>query len=179
MATANALDSQVTAAQLAELADLPYFRVDAHRNVVELSPAMERLTGFAANEVIGRSCLRVHRCEECLRGCGVFENLHVADQRLELYRADGSTVSVRKSGRVLIDEAGDVAGAIEVVRRLDADGPTGVSDAVADPALQSEEREVAEIRHALQRARYRRTDAAHALGMSRTTLWRKMREYGL
>ena len=109
---------QTSAAALAEIADLPYFRVDADRNVVEMSPAMERLTGFAAEDAIGRSCLNIHRCEECLGGCGVFDAHTVLNRHLELYRADGSTVSVQKSGRVLLDEQGRITGAIEVVRPL-------------------------------------------------------------
>ena len=35
------------------------------------------------------------------------------------------------------------------------------------------------IRAALDANQWRRSDAAAALGMSRTTLWRKMREHGL
>ncbi|MGB5176693.1 MAG: helix-turn-helix domain-containing protein, partial [Thermoanaerobaculia bacterium] len=35
------------------------------------------------------------------------------------------------------------------------------------------------IRSALEAHQWRRTEAAEALGMSRTTLWRKMREHGL
>jgi transcriptional regulator with GAF, ATPase, and Fis domain len=40
-----------------------------------------------------------------------------------------------------------------------------------------ETEEVARIRVALKQARYRREEAASLLGMSRTTLWRKMKEY--
>ena len=43
--------------------------------------------------------------------------------------------------------------------------------------IASEEKEL--IRAALATHRWRREPAAEALGMSRTTLWRKMREYGL
>ena len=158
------------AAVLAELADLPYFRVDGDRNVVEMSPAMERLTGFEAVDIVGGSCLRVHRCEECLKSCGVFDNHTVTDKHLELYRADGSTVQVRKSGQVFLDEDGEITGAIEVVFPLEE----------SEPALPPQAREEKEtIQRALEEARYRRADAADRLGMSRTTLWRKMREYGL
>ena len=159
-----------SAAALAEIADLPYFRVDADRNVVEMSPAMERLTGFRAEDAIGGSCLNIHRCEECLAGCGVFDSHTVLDRHLELYRADGSTIHVRKSGRVFVDDAGRITGAIEVVRPLD-EGPPEATDGTAS--------EIDTIREALAATRYRRTDAARVLGMSRTTLWRKMREYGL
>jgi DNA-binding NtrC family response regulator len=37
--------------------------------------------------------------------------------------------------------------------------------------------EVDRIRQALKRTQYRREEAASLLGMSRTTLWRKMKEY--
>jgi PAS domain S-box-containing protein len=163
-----------TAAMLAEVADLPYFRVDAERNVVELSPAMERLTGFAAGDVLGRSCLRLHRCAECLQGCGVFDHHQVTDMRLELFAADGSTVTVRKSGRVFLDDDGRISGALEVVRPL-----SDCDQDEAPAASQARPGEANRIRRALETARYRRSDAARSLGMSRTTLWRKMREYGL
>lgn len=176
--------TQTSAAALAEIADLPYFRVDADRNVVEMSPAMERLTGFAAEDAIGRSCLNIHRCEECLGGCGVFDAHTVLNRHIELYRADGSTVSVQKSGRVLLDEQGRITGAIEVVRRLRDDSEHGSAVSVEPgleltPAAAAASAEIEAIRQALTETRYRRTEAARLLGMSRTTLWRKMREYGL
>ena len=188
-------DGRTSAAALAEIADLPYFRVDADRNVVEMSPAMERLTGFRAEDAIGRSCLNIHRCEECLGGCGVFDAHTVLDKHLELYRADGSTVRVRKSGRVLLDETGRITGAIEVVQPLvadpTADAPRSDDETVLQPAVAVEpgcevtpeaaaaRAEIESIRAALNESKYRRTEAARRLGMSRTTLWRKMREYGL
>ena len=42
-----------------------------------------------------------------------------------------------------------------------------------------ESHEVRRIRAALEQAHYRKGAAADLLGMSRTTLWRKMREHGL
>jgi len=155
---------------LAELANLPYFRVDADRNVVEMSPAMERLTGFEARDIVGGSCLRVHRCEECLRGCGVFDNHTVVEKDLVLYRADSSTVHVRKSGQVFLDQEGEITGAIEVVFPLEES---------ARPLAPEPRGEREAIRKALEGVRYHRTEAAERLGISRTTLWRKMREYGL
>ncbi|MEQ9400375.1 MAG: sigma 54-interacting transcriptional regulator [Longimicrobiales bacterium] len=111
---------------LAALTDAAWFQVDRNRNVVSLSPAMARLTGFSPDDVVGRSCITLNRCEECLRGCGVFDNGSVRDVPLSLYRADGSTVDVIKSGMVLRDPHGAVAGAVEVVRPAEAhadDGP--------------------------------------------------------
>jgi PAS domain S-box-containing protein len=117
----------VTADALAELADLAYFQVDADRNVVAISPAMERLTGFRAEDVLGRSCLTVNRCQECLKGCGVFRHGILHDAHLKLFRADGSEVEVLKSGRVFRDENGEITGAIEVVQ------PTGEDELLLRP----------------------------------------------
>jgi DNA-binding NtrC family response regulator len=47
------------------------------------------------------------------------------------------------------------------------------------PAPPAEGRERAQILAALDSARWRREEAARTLGISRTTLWRKMREYGI
>ena len=173
-----------SAAMLAEIADVPYFRVDARRLVVEMSPAMERLTGFTADQAVGRSCLNLHRCEECLGGCGVFDQHTVMNRHLELYRADGSTVRVRKSGRVLLDEDGRITGAIEVlwpagVASFDGSAVEVAPECEVTPAAATARDEITAIRGALESTRYNRTEAARLLGMSRTTLWRKMREYGL
>ena len=49
----------------------------------------------------------------------------------------------------------------------------------AEITIDSPASELERIRNALDAHQWRRTEAAAALGMSRTTLWRKMREYGL
>jgi PAS domain S-box-containing protein len=103
---------------LADVADLAYFQVDENRDIVSVSPALERITGFKAEDVIGRSCLTMIRCKECLRGCGVFQDKEVKDVPLTLYRADGSTVDVLKSGRAFV-EGDRVMGALETVRLAD------------------------------------------------------------
>jgi len=150
--------------------DLSCFWVDADRNVVAVTPAMERLTGFEARDVIGRSCLLLHRCPECLKGCGVFQQGIVENKELDLFRADGSPVRVRKSGVVFRGEDGRPRSAFEIVEPLEAD-EAGWSAAERD--------EAARIRRALEETRYHRAEAAGKLDMSRTTLWRKMKRYGL
>ena len=100
---------------LAEIADLAFFQVDENRDIVSVSPALEEITGFKAEEVMGRSCLTMIRCRECLRGCGVFQDKEVKDVPLTLYRADGTTVEVLKSGRAFL-EGDRVMGALETVR---------------------------------------------------------------
>ncbi|MFC1531032.1 sigma 54-interacting transcriptional regulator [Gemmatimonadota bacterium] len=101
--------------RLMDLADLAWFEVDAERNIVAMSPALERITGFEAADVMGRSCLTAIRCSECLKGCGVFRHGTVRRAQLKIFRADGSEVDVLKSGQVLRDESGDITGAIEIL----------------------------------------------------------------
>jgi len=113
---------------LADLADLAYFQVDADRNVVAMSPALERITGFRAEDVLGRSCLTVIRCNECLRGCGVFKHGLVRNVPITLYREDGTEVHVLKSGRVFRDDEGNITGAIEVVRPVETDAGNQTAD---------------------------------------------------
>ncbi|NIP78686.1 MAG: AAA family ATPase, partial [Gemmatimonadetes bacterium] len=50
---------------------------------------------------------------------------------------------------------------------------------IPDHLSPSEAAEAREILDALARTRYSRPDAARLLGISRTTLWRKMKQYGL
>lgn len=61
--------------------------------------------------------------------------------------------------------------------------PDAVVEALPGPTpeerAQSPASELEKIRDALDAHQWRRSQAATALGMSRTTLWRKMREYGL
>lgn len=118
---------------LADLAGVGYFQVDGDRNVVAVSPELERITGFSADEVVGRSCLDLIRCRECLKGCGVFERGQVQDVRLDLYRKDGSEITVIRSGRAIRKDDGSVAGAIETVRLADDAGAgTGCSAVPAE-----------------------------------------------
>ena len=125
-------------AGLADLADLAYFEVDAARNLVAMSPALERITGFDAEDVLGRSCLTVIRCDECRQGCGVFKFKEVLDVPITLSRKDGSTVEVYKSGRTFLDDDGEITGAIEVV--VPAEGhvqPARNASATVDSIMRS------------------------------------------
>jgi PAS domain S-box-containing protein len=103
---------------LAEIAEVAFFQVDENRDIVSVSPALEKITGFKAEEVMGRSCLTMIRCRECLRGCSVFQDKEVRDVPLTLYRADGTTVDVLKSGRAFV-EGDRVVGALETVRLVE------------------------------------------------------------
>jgi transcriptional regulator with PAS, ATPase and Fis domain len=91
------------------------FVVDRDRKVVAWSDGATELLGFARDEVLGEHCLKSNRCRECIRGCGIAEHGTVRDVALTLYRADGLPVRVRKTARAFFDDAGELAGGIEVL----------------------------------------------------------------
>lgn len=157
-----------------ELAGLAWFQVDGDRNVVAMSAAMEDLTGISAEQALGRPCIYLSRCHECLRHCGIFEQGWVKDHHLTLYGQMGEEIPVAKSGQVLLDVDGRITGAVEFVNRLRPGN--GMDECVEDESGVGEANRIAQV---LKDTRYNRTEAAKQLGISRTTLWRKMREHGL
>ena len=59
------------------------------------------------------------------------------------------------------------------------DLPREIAHHVVDASAKSIQSEPERLRAALESHRWRREETARALGMSRATLWRRMREYGL
>ncbi len=102
--------------ELAELAGLAAFRVDAERNLVAWSRGVAELTGYEPEDVLGLPCVVALRCPECMGGCDVFDRGHVRDIPLTLRRKDGSLLRVRKSGATVLDRRGGIGGAVEVLR---------------------------------------------------------------
>jgi len=113
--------------RIEQLAGVGWFEVDAERNLTAVSTELERITGFAATEVIGKPCISLIRCRECLQGCGVFRDGRVENARLAVFTKDGDEIEVVRSGELIRDIDGTVTGAIESVRRVDDRSSTAFS----------------------------------------------------
>ncbi len=101
---------------LAELMpDAGVFAVDENRRIIYWSPGAEKLLGFKAEEVLGDYCLKSSRCEQCMKGCGISEHGEIGGIPIEMFRADGSTIRVRKWGRSFKDPQGRFQGGIEIL----------------------------------------------------------------
>lgn len=116
------LDGEIGAALLENLSDGVYF-VDRDRRVLYWNRAAERITGFAAGEVLGRRCrdMILNHCDEtgtvlCGDRCPLLATILDGRQReahVYLHHKDGHRKPVRVSAAPLHDAAGEVAGAVE------------------------------------------------------------------
>ncbi len=126
---------------LADTAAEAIFLVDRDRNVVFFNHRAEELTGFRREEVLGRHCLTGFRCATCLESCTLFARGRVASPELQIFRKDGRRARVSKSGHVVRDGRGAIAGAVEVFRELadsapaEQSGDADVSFAAVDRAM--------------------------------------------
>lgn len=98
--------------------------VDRRRRITFWNPAAERLTGFAAGDVIGHPCRDgiLNHVDEtgrllCRTGCPLLKTMRSGEpsrMHVFLHHRDGHRVPVEVSAAVLRDESGRVTGAVEV-----------------------------------------------------------------
>ncbi len=126
------LPDQRAVAWIERLTHRGCFAVDAERSIVAIGPLAERITGYDAREVLQRHCLSAVRCHRCVEGCGVMERGMIDNVPLTLYRKDGSSIEIRKSGVALRDDDGELVGAVELIWEAEAGDP-------ADGAMAAEQ----------------------------------------
>jgi PAS domain S-box-containing protein len=96
--------------------------IDTEGRIVAVNPAAERLTGYRADELVGRSC-RVLGCTGCqvwgrgpgLDWCTLYAKGSVRARRCMITTRDGRSVHVVKNAQVLRDSEGLSIGAVETL----------------------------------------------------------------
>ncbi len=96
--------------------------VDPKGRIVAANPAAERITGYAAHEMIGKSC-RILNCTGCdiigqgagAKWCSLFRKGAVREKRCLITHKDRHTVHIIKSAAVLRDQDGEILGAVETL----------------------------------------------------------------
>jgi len=117
--------------------------VDPSGKTMAVNPAAERLTGYRAEELIGKSC-RILDCTGCEiigqgvaeKWCGLFAKGDVKAKKCLITNKENRSVNVIKNASVLRDEKGKIIGAVETL--------TDMSDLVR------QQQEIIQLRKSLQ-----------------------------
>jgi PAS domain S-box-containing protein len=172
--------------------------IDRDFIITSFNRAAEQATGCERSQALGRRCQEVMRHRVCrhIGKCPVPRLLATKRDCVtrRYYATDdqGQPLPFSLSAFALRDESGEIVGAIETFRNLAATGtaaqPAGVPPGLAlgkkglrAPAnlriLEASQRQV--ILEVLRRHGWNRAGVCAELGLSRTTLWRKMRRLNI
>ncbi|MFP4446922.1 MAG: sigma-54 interaction domain-containing protein [Desulfosudaceae bacterium] len=101
------------------------FTLDKEGAITSWNPAMERITGYSAEEALGQPChlMEFSECfgKTCPTGfaeCGIFEYGRVDAKECFMRHKDGYDVPIMKSARLVKDEKNAVIGVVETVTDL-------------------------------------------------------------
>jgi PAS domain S-box-containing protein len=98
------------------------FTVDGECIVTSFNKAAERITGFRADEAIGKHCFEIFRTEVCHKRCALRDTLAmhepVDNARVTIITRDGREVPITVSTTVLRDDDGAILGGVEFFRDL-------------------------------------------------------------
>ncbi|MBM4289133.1 MAG: PAS domain-containing protein [Deltaproteobacteria bacterium] len=94
--------------------------VDMTGTILSVNQAMENLTGYSRQELVGRSCA-VIRSDSCFdpqltekgKYCALFQCGQLKRAKCALVKKDGSLLHVLKNAALLRDEQGNVVGGVE------------------------------------------------------------------
>jgi PAS domain S-box-containing protein len=90
--------------------------------VTSFNRSAERITGYTAEEVVGRPCREIFKSRGCESACPVRELMHsdksVVEVEMDIASRDGSLIPVSVSAALLKDENGNAVGAVESFRDL-------------------------------------------------------------
>ncbi|WP_372678122.1 sigma-54 interaction domain-containing protein [Desulfosarcina sp.] len=96
--------------------------VDPEGRIIAANPAAERVTGYRADELVGKSC-RILNCTGCkiigkgagTQWCGLFNRGTIKEKKCLITNKDRHSVHIIKSASVLRNEKGDIIGAVETL----------------------------------------------------------------
>mgnify|MGYP001215855329 CR=1 FL=1 len=101
------------------------FTLDTDGNITSWNKAMERITGYAADEAVGQTCklLKFSKCfdQACpssIAECGIFKKGTVDPTECQLEHKNGQYISIIKNARVVKNRKGDLLGVVETVTDL-------------------------------------------------------------
>lgn len=99
--------------------------VDVEGMILSVNQAMERITGYSREELVGQPCtvLKCHTCLDCVilsqrKECELFRRGYVQRRKCVLEKKDGTPLPVLKNATVLKDSSGRVVAGVENITDL-------------------------------------------------------------
>lgn len=101
------------------------FTMDANGRISSWNQSMERISGYSADEALGKTCVLL-RCSRCfgkscpadIDKCNILKHGYSEAKECQLQHKDGYDVSVIKNASVVKDEEGGFLGVVETVTDL-------------------------------------------------------------
>ena len=98
------------------------FTMDADGRITSWNPSMERISGYTAEEALGRTC-QILQCSRCfgkkcpagIKKCGIIEFGISEAKECFLKHKEGHNVSIIKNASVVRDENNNIIGVVETV----------------------------------------------------------------
>jgi len=98
------------------------FTLDSNGNITTWNPSMQRISGFSAEEVIGKKCTILKfdncfgkKCPSNIDQCDIFSQGEFDLQECRLKHKEGYFVPVLKSARVVINKQKKAIGVVETI----------------------------------------------------------------
>ena len=99
--------------------------VDPEGVIISINKAMESITGYTKDELVGQSCA-ILDCDACFgtraeghdKYCALFKEGQVSRRKCMLRKKDGKPLYVHKNAAVLKDRSGTVIGGVETLTDL-------------------------------------------------------------
>ncbi len=104
--------------------------------IVGVNSAAEKLLGMTAEEMVGRECRQVFRCEECEPGCGMLVGLSdmpsMNNSTVRLHTDNGRERLAVIRTRQIFDEAGRMRGAVASIKDITEEATAEKREVVAE-----------------------------------------------
>lgn len=154
------------------------FIVDRDLIVRGFNRVAEEITGQNAEHAIGQRCRDIFNSSGCDNGCPLKQAMQSGERqegRLSLRDDSNQERCICLRTAALCNEQGDVIGGVQAFQRMPVGTKSGTLEGL--PILDRYER--CAIEEVLRRHRGNQVATARDLGISRTTLWRKMHKLGI
>lgn len=136
-------DSYPSRSLWAGLADViadAMFVMDEDRRIIFWSRRAEKMTGFTPGDVLGKNCCADERCNNCAKGCPLFQEGEMIGKEGIFATKDGRVIPVLKNGLLFRNRRGRVLGAVETIRDISIEMETSQNLAREQVRLESQKR---------------------------------------